>query len=171
MASGKRPVYYWDSTVWIVYFNGGTEHPDVFERLEEIVKLIKRNQVIVVTSVITRAELLEVRLGPAKLREYDDQFKRKNVVDQPVTRAVASLASDYRSHFKTLRKAGKFADAVHLATAVDNKVDEMHTTDADDLLPCNGDSILRGTQIIRPVSTTPSMLTGVGKIGTPPKKS
>jgi predicted nucleic acid-binding protein len=145
--------------MWIVYLNGGTEHPDVFERADEIVKLIRRNQVIIVTSVITRAELLERRLGPQKLRVYDEQFARKNVVEQPVTRSVCLRASDYRSHFPTLRKGAKFADAVHLATAVDNNVDELHTTDAEDLLPCNGDSMLRGTQVIRPVSDKPNLLT------------
>src|SRR6202040_778327 len=121
MPSGKRPVYYWESSIWIVYFNEGRQHADVYERIEEILKLVRRNQAILVTSVITRAELLEAKLGPANLRAYDDLFSRKNIVDQPVTRTVAMLASDYRSHFRTLRKAGNFADAIHLATAVDNK--------------------------------------------------
>src|SRR4051794_4351861 len=112
MASGDRPVYYWETSMWIVYLNGGTEHPDVFVRAEEIAKLIRRNQVLIVTSVITRAELLEHRLGPQKLRTYDDQFARKNVIEQPVTRAVCLRASDFRSHFATLRKGAKFADAV-----------------------------------------------------------
>lgn len=168
MPSGSRPVYYWDANVWIVYFNEGREHPDVFERIEEFFKLIRRNQITIVTSVITRVELLEARLGPKNLRDYDDLFSRKNIIDHPVTRSIAMLASDYRSHFATLRKAGKFADAIHLATAVDNKVDELHTTDAGDLLPCNGDSILRGTQVIRP-ATTPKLFTGVEKLELPAK--
>lgn len=166
MASGKRHVYYWDSSIWIVYFNAGKQHPDVFERAEEILAEVKRGQTIIITSVITRAELLELHLGAANLRDYDDQFKRRSIVDQPVTRAITSLASDYRSHFVTLRKAHKFADAIHLATAVENKVDEMHTTDEDDLLPCNGDSILRGTQVIRPVSATPKLWTAGGTMPT-----
>ena len=157
MASGDRPVYYWDTNMWIVYLNGGTEHPDVYERAEEIAKLIRRNQVTIVTSVITRAELLDRRLGPVKLRKYDEQLQRKNVVEQPVTRATCVRASDFRSHFPSIRKGPKFADAIHLATAVDNHVDELHTTDEDDLLPCNGDTMLGGTQVVRPVSDKPSL--------------
>jgi predicted nucleic acid-binding protein len=167
MPSGRRPVYYWESSIWIVYFNEGRQHPDVFERIEEILKLVRRNQVTLVTSVITRAELLEDKLGPASLRAYDDLFSRRNIVDQPVTRSITMLASDYRSHFATLRKAGKFADAIHLATAVDNKADEFHTTDAGDLLPCNGDSMLRGTQVIRPSTAAPHLFTGVGALPVP----
>lgn len=159
--AAERPVYYWESSIWIVYFNEGRQHPDVYEYLDEIFTLIMRDQVIIVTSVITRAELLESRLGPKNLRSYDDLFARKNIVDQPVTRAITMLASDYRSHFGSLTKAGKFADAIHLATAVDNKVDEMHTTDADDLLPCDGDQLLRGTRVVRPVSDLPKLFTSV----------
>jgi predicted nucleic acid-binding protein len=166
-SGGDRPVYYWDSNIWITYFNEGRQHPDVFERIEELLAMVKRKQVIIITSVITRAELLELHIGPQNLRFYDDQFSRPNVRDQPVTRSITSLASDYRSHFRTLRKAGKFADALHLATAVDNKVDELHTTDADDLLPCDGDTMLRGTRVIRPVSSTPGLFTGHGS-GKPP---
>lgn len=160
MASGKRgkgPVYYWETSIWIVYFNEGSEHPDVFERIEEMMALIKNKQITVLTSVLTRVELLELRTPPQKLRFYDEQLDRRNVHDVALTRSIAALASDYRSHFPSLKSGKKIADAIHLATAVDATVDEMHTTDASELLRCNGDPMLRGTQIIRPVSSTPSL--------------
>ena len=170
MASGK-PVYYWDTSIWIVYFNEGKQHPDVFDRLEEIVDMLKKRQATLLTSVLTRIELLQLHHGPEKLREYDAQLNRRNVHDVSITRSIATLASDYRNHFPTLRKGRKLSDAIHLATAVDAVVDEMHTTDADDLLPCNGDAILRGTQVIRPVSASPKLFTGVPPIAPqPPKK-
>lgn len=155
--------------MWITYFNEGKEHPDVFEFVEETLPMVSRRQVFLITSVITRAELLEARVGPANLRFYDDQFNRPNVIDQPVTRGICSLASDYRSHFKSLRKRGTFADALHLATAVENKVDELHTTDADDLLPCDGDLMVRGTRVVRPQPERRKLFTGVDRIPEHPR--
>ncbi|MEO8035448.1 MAG: PIN domain-containing protein, partial [Acidobacteriota bacterium] len=152
-----KPLYYWESSIWITYFNEGSQHPDVFERIEEMIDLIKKKQITVLTSGLTRVELLELRIDPAKLRFYDEQLNRRNVHDVAVTRSIAALASDYRSHFPSLKSGKKIADAIHLATAVDAVADELHTTDEDDLLPCNGDSMLRGTQVIRPISATPSL--------------
>ena len=164
MPSGRR-IYYWETSIWIVYLNEGKEHPDVFERLEEIITEVKARQVTLLTSVLTRIELLEMHHGPAKMRQYDAQLDRRNVHDVAITRQIAALASNFRNHFPSLKSGKKLSDAIHLATAVDVVADELHTTDEDDLLKCNGDPILNGLVVSRPVSAMPKLFTGVPPLG------
>ena len=169
MPFGKsKPAYYWESSIFITWFLGGTQHPDVFDALGEIVKSVNRNQVQIVTSVLTRAELLESNLPSGAIRTYDALFQRRsgNMIEQPIVKSVAELASSLRAHFPALKKAKRMQDALHLATAVAYSVDEMHTTD-DALLACDGDPLLRGVRVLKPSTPQAGLLKGVPPIVTP----
>lgn len=158
-----KVAYYWETSIFITWFLGGSQHPDVFEALEEIARKVSRNQAQIVTSVLTRAELLESKLPTNAIHTYDAMFQRRNFIEQPIIRSIAEMTSNLRAHFPSLMKSKRMQDALHLSTAVTYSVDEMHTTDGD-LLKCDGDPMLRGVRILKPSTPQVGLLTGIGTL-------
>jgi predicted nucleic acid-binding protein len=110
---------YWDASVFIAYFQAGSD-PEHVRRREEVRLLLQeaeRGETLIVTSAFTRAE---VRRGVDVPGYFAEQhaiitafFKQPFVELVPVDRAIGELAAEYGERFN-LRPP----DAVQLATAV-----------------------------------------------------
>lgn len=69
------------------------------EALAEVAKLVQRDQVILITSMLTRAEILESKLKPGVMDKYDLLTRRTNVVPQALDLPVAKLTSKIRDFY------------------------------------------------------------------------
>jgi len=133
------PKYYWDSGLFIAWFKDEKRKPGEMQGLAEVVSMIDKKEAILVTSVITRTEVLESTLSDENKGMFDKLFKRTNCKQVDVTAPISELAHDIREFCKnsTGKNLGT-PDSQHLATAIVYKCDELHTFDEDDMTPLNG---------------------------------
>lgn len=131
---------YWDSCVWLGLIN---EEPDKLPRCQHVIQLARAGHLEIWTSALTLAEVFKVTQpgGPQAIPAESDA-KFEDFLDQDFV-VIAQLDVD-TGHLarRLLRQHGKLKkppDAVHLATAVLNDLDEFHTFDGVNLLPLNGD--------------------------------
>jgi len=132
MPTGKDHIVYWDTCVFLAWMKDEKRQPGDMEGLGKIASLVERAEVILVTSTLTRAEILNSMTSPDAMKKYDLLLRRSNVVPQNVDLPVAKLTSELmdfylKSDFELLTP-----DAIHLATALHYSVNEFHTFDGAD---------------------------------------
>lgn len=134
------PKYYWDACAWIALIQ---QEKNRFDDLSFIVDQARDDKVEIWTSNFTLAEVFK--------RPCDGQAKGLSVVDDTafeaflaqadvVTRVqvdfdVGTLARRLLRSYPTIAKP---QDAIHLATALLNDVDELHTYDRANLTGLSG---------------------------------
>ena len=137
-----KPKYYWDACMWIALIN---KEANRFEACRYIIEQAQRGDVEIWTSTFTYAEVFKRKCGDENtgLTVGDDQafedyleqdFVKLIQVDVDVGRAARKLL---RAH----STIGKPQDAVHVASALIENIDELHTFDRADLLAL--DSVLK----------------------------
>ena len=133
------PKYYWDSGLFIAWFKDEEREPGEMQGLAEVVSMIDKKEATLVTSVITRIEVLESSLSNDNKGQLDNLFKRTNCIQVDVDAPISELAHDIREYYKNLTgKNLKTPDCTHLATAIVWECDELHTFDEDDMISLNG---------------------------------
>lgn len=123
MARRKR--IYWDSDAFLGYFNN---EPDKQSKCEGVLQAADEGAVVIVTSALTLTEVLYVK-GKSKMdvskRDLVDQFFKSDYISvHNVTRPIANMARDLVWDHNVRPK-----DAIHVATATINKVEELNTFD------------------------------------------
>lgn len=133
MADIKR--IYWDSCVWIGLIN---EEPDKVELCKEVLRQAKAGEVEIWTSSLTLAEVFKRKCGVAAAgidessdRNFESYIQQEFLVEVQVDHDVGVTARRLLRAHPELKKP---MDAIHLATAALNNVDEMHTFDGANLL-------------------------------------
>lgn len=139
----RVPTVYWDSCVWIGHIN---KEPDKFPRTSYVLRQAANEKVQIVTSAFTLAEVLkrkcDAETDQVGIAEAEDDTFADLLVEPFVTvvnadwEAGATARDLYRKH--RVHGLKKPQDALHLATAVLENVDEMHTFDGCDLLKLKG---------------------------------
>ena len=153
-APRERKPFYWDSCLFIDLIGRTGGYLTV---LDQMCEAAKQKEIILVTSALTLAEVLGRRDTPAKpggpnrrISEEEEQkviafFKHEYISIRPFDRFIGEEAGRIaRKHSLWPR------DAIHVATAVHNRVPVLQTTD--------GQKSSRG------------LLNKNGKIGAPPLK-
>ena len=153
---------YWDSCVFLAYFKNEVRPAGEMEGLLDLAKEVDAGKRTLVTSVMTRMEILRSTLTPEQNRKYDLLFKRRNLQEMPIDRRVVALAHDLRDFYQ---KVGDglptlaTPDAIHLATAIQYQVDVFYTFDGRNearkrrgLLPLNGNVAGRSLTVMRPLA-------------------
>lgn len=146
----KRKVY-WDACIWFALIK---QEPGRFARCQHIVDLARKGEVEIWTSALTLAEVFRKQCGgteasglPAdKDKEFEDFLAQDFVIEVQLDRPIGVAARRLLRAHAPLRKP---QDAVHLASAVWNDLDEFHTFDAVDLLCLNGSINTRGGRPLR----------------------
>jgi predicted nucleic acid-binding protein len=172
MRKTGRKTYYWDSSSFIAWLNGGKGHSkDVIDGLDAIAKEINENRAILCTSVITETEVLQGKLSPEQITKFQNLFKRRNVISIGVDSKIARLASEIRNYYSTKKVRISTPDSIHLATAIIYGADEFHTLDGDgerqrpsDLLRLNGDVAGHSLHIRIPIAVQPCLFSGVDSL-------
>ena len=99
------------------------------EGLGKIAELVHRAEVVLVTSTLTRAEILQSKTTPEAMKRYDMLLRRSNVVAQNMDLPIAKLTSELMDYYLQSDFELLTPDAIHLATAIHVNVDEFHTFD------------------------------------------
>ena len=147
----QTPKYYWDSGLFIAWLKDETRKPGEMEGLAEVVSMIDKKEAILITSVITRTEVLESSLTSENKGKFDLLFKRTNCIQVDVNAPISEMAHDIREFYKT--KTGKnlkTPDSTHLATAIIYQCDELQTFDEDDMIPLSGNVADHNLVICKP---------------------
>jgi predicted nucleic acid-binding protein len=130
-----KPRYYWDACAWIALIQQETNR---FDDLSFVIEEAKNKKVEIWTSNFTLAEVYKRACNGEQrglLQEQDQAFE-DYILQDFVTRVqvdydVGVLA---RRLLRTYPVIQKPQDGIHLATALLNNLDELHTFDRENLL-------------------------------------
>jgi predicted nucleic acid-binding protein len=164
--AGANPLYYWDTCLFLAWLNDEERKAGEMDGVREVIARHKRREVRLVTSVLTRVEVLQARIPAGVGTSFTDLLKRMTQLG--IDTKVASLAHDLREHYviNAATYGGKTLstpDAIHLATAIHYRVDEFHTFDNGGsgkhlgLLPLSGDVGGHRLKICKPESRNPQL--------------
>ena len=110
-----REIVYWDACIFLAWLKDEPNDPGVVEGIEEIVRQVHNNQVILITSVMTQTEILESRLPKEAQTKFENVFKRRNVVWINHDTRVGKLSHEIRDYYDQRSTKLSSADCVHLA--------------------------------------------------------
>ncbi len=158
--AGANPVYYWDTCLFLAWLQDENRKRDEMDGLREVITRYKRREVRLVTSVLTQVEVLQSKMPAGINNAFADLLKRMTRVSVDIK--IAALAHDIRDHYvKSGGKTLSVPDAIHLATAIQYRVDEFHTFDGEGnsrylgLLPLSGNVGGHKLTICKPKARNP----------------
>ena len=127
--SKRLPVYYWDSCVFIAWLSNDPAHADHMAGIRQIAGEVDKGKVNLVTSTITRIEILSNKMPAEAAQQFKDFLKRENVKEEPVHQKIGELAAEIRneSSAKWNMKTISVPDAIHMATAFRSSANALHT--------------------------------------------
>src|SRR5260370_30976331 len=147
MKTGKR-TFYWDANVFIAWLKGETCWPQsVITGMEDVAREVHANRATLFTSTLTSTEIFQGGLSKTQKERLAALLQRTNVQQIAPDTRVADRASIIREFYNKNGDKIKTPDAIHLATAIIYKADELQTMDGLDtkngkktkLLALNGD--------------------------------
>jgi predicted nucleic acid-binding protein len=124
---------YWDTCVWLAWLTKQGD-PGHLAGLEQFAEQFESGKKTLITSALTRVEVLQCTLTEEQRDCYRLLFKRRNFQEIPITGVIIDLAHDIRNFYQQQKmKGGASApttpDAIHLATAIKFGASEFHTFD------------------------------------------
>lgn len=178
MAGKRIPTYYWDTCIMLDHLQGSSPEPGVMDGIDQCAEAVEQREAKLITSVITRLEVLESKTSDAAFKKFASMFDGESKHMIQVTPPIVDEAVRIRTQFPGL----SVPDCLHLATAILYEADEFHTRDGSGtakksrkLLPYNGNEKLKGLKIcIPPVTqlllpeirtTKPRLIKGAKKDG------
>ncbi len=146
MKAGKKVVY-WDTPVWLAWLLGERQWPEtVLAGIEDVVLNLESGKLKLLTSSITRSEVLQGRLTTEQKNLWTSIMRRSDVSAIAADDRVNDRSAAIREYHQSRGVKILTPDAIHLATAVLYKADEFQTMDGLDksgkpkrLLALNGD--------------------------------
>lgn len=132
MIMNGKQILYWDTCIFIAWLKDEPRHSDEKQGIRELVELIHTDRAILLTSLITRIEVLDCTLSNSAQENFNKLFQRKNFQEKVVNQRIALLAHDIRNFYQKVEKNAvniKVPDAIHLATAIHYRADKFYTFD------------------------------------------
>jgi predicted nucleic acid-binding protein len=143
--------------------------PGELEGIDEMIRSIEAGDSILMTSAITRIEVLESTLTTAQQQAFVIAISRRPVQTVACSMRVADKAHELRDFYQAKGDKLTTPDAIHLATAIIFGADVFYTFDGAGgqskpkrnlkLLPLNGSVANHPLRIERPMGT-PSLFPG-----------
>lgn len=138
-----RPRYYWDACAWIALIQ---QEPGRFDCLNYLIDRAKGGDVEIWTSMFTLAEVYKRQcdgelkgIPPKQDQAFEDLILQNFVQRVQVDFDIGVLARRLLRLHPEIRKP---QDGIHLASALLNDLDELHTFDRENLTDLSG-KILR----------------------------
>ena len=131
MANINKKIY-WDACIFLAWIYDEPKEPDVIDGIEEMVRDVDNNRVKLITSIVTRTEILESRLNAEARDRFDKIFKRRNVVMINLDTRISDLSHDIRDFHYQQGHVLSTPDSQHLATAIIHNVDIFYTLDGSE---------------------------------------
>jgi predicted nucleic acid-binding protein len=145
----KRRIVSWDTAIFLAWIMDEVAiwGEDVMKGIDQVISEAYANQTVMLTSVLTRGEILEAHLTREQRGKFDSIFSHRNVILIDIDRRIMDAVAVIRNHYKKPEAATiGLADAIHLATAIHYEAHVFLTLDGGgkrprrcDLLPLNGD--------------------------------
>ena len=133
------PRYYWDACMWIALIKRESGR---FDACRIVIEKAQRGEVEIWTSSFTLAEVWKRRCSgeDAGLAESDDEAFEDYIEQDFIIRVAVDVdvGTAARRLLRKFPSVGKPQDAIHVATALIENVDELHTFDRQDLLSLDG---------------------------------
>lgn len=122
----KKERRYWDSDCFLSWLN---DEPGKADLCGDVLVETSEGKILIVTSALTITEVLKLK-GKSKIpveqeKEVIDFFRNEYIVIRNVTRYIAECARNYVWYNGINPK-----DAIHVATAVDDKLTLLNTFDS-----------------------------------------
>ena len=159
MKTGKKRLFYWDANVFIAWLKGETcWPPSVITGMNDVAREVSENRAVLFTSTVTNTEILQGTLTQTQKTRLADLMQRTNVLQIAADARITDRASAIREYYNTRGNKIKTPDAIHLATAILYKANEMQTMDGLDtkgdkktkLLSLSGDVAGHDLLIVNP---------------------
>lgn len=130
---------YWDACVWISMVNGYAARE---ANCLDVIRRARDGELEIWTSSLSLAEVFKAKvngdhlaLEEVKDQAFADYIEQDFVQEVQVDHDVGMYARKLLRQFGPLKKPN---DGIHLATAVLNNCDELHTYDSENLIPLSG---------------------------------
>lgn len=160
MRRGK-PSIYWDTCIFLAWLKDEKRPNNEMDGVKFIADEIHNDHIILMTSVVTRGEVLESTLDNKGLQLWNDFFKRTKVREVVAAGKIMDLTHSIRDYYQQQKSVDglptlTLPDATHLATAIIYGAHEFHTFDEHDkpkrkaLLPLNGNVAGHNLKICKP---------------------
>lgn len=129
--TGKTPRIYWDSCIFLALIKGEKLTPDIDAAISDAAEAADEGKLTIVTSVLTRAEVLDAKWTKAEADRFTTVLDQGVVEEYVIDQRIAGLASQIRSGYvsRVPPISVKTPDSLHLATAIIAGVEEMWTLD------------------------------------------
>jgi len=134
MATG-RLIFYWDTAPLIAWITDEKRRdPLEMAGLAEVVEMVDRGHAVLMTSVLWRAEVLDLHISPMQRRRLEEAFDGRSLIEVSIDSRILDLTSEIRSNQKSSKRKDvlkniRVPDAIHLATAIQYGATEFHTFD------------------------------------------
>ena len=127
---------YWDACVWLSLIN--EDEAGRVARCNYIIEQAQAGSIQIWTSSISLAEVFKkkcegknISLEESKDIDFEKYIEQEFLTEVQVDHDIGLLARRLLRKFPELKKPN---DAIHLATAALNNIDELHTFDAENLI-------------------------------------
>lgn len=137
----KKLTYYWDACIFYEWLGKETIKPNKKSGIQQILNENKKQENLIITSVITHLEVLPSKLDDKGANDESDYlalFDAEHFSEIEMSTNIVLLAREIRDFYYIPpnengqnSKMMDLGDAIHLATAVIYKADEFHTRDED----------------------------------------
>ncbi|MCH8916820.1 MAG: PIN domain-containing protein [Proteobacteria bacterium] len=137
--SGDKTTVYVDSCVLIAWLQNENRKPGEMEGVSGLVAGVDAGEIILVTSALTKTEILECTLTVEAIEMFERFTHRRSVQIKDVTSRISTLAGEIRSYYQSLKDSNKTnlptlstPDAIHIATAIYWECEQFFTFDEID---------------------------------------
>lgn len=133
--SGNKNIVYWDACLFYAHIKKEITHgQDILDAIREMADKMDNGGLYILTSTLTLAEVLRAKLIDEDGNDRNEDFKKlrykPRLLWKNVTTRITELAQEIRDeiHNETRKRIGT-PDAIHLSTAIINRVDVFYTLD------------------------------------------
>ena len=143
--------------------------PQETEGIKQLINHIQAADLNMITSVLTKCEVLECTLTPKAITDLENVLLRQNVILADTNEAIWKLTMRLRNYYKAIHDGLPtltIPDAVHLATAITYEADIFYSMDEKDeprkrraLIPLSGNVGGYDLKIEKPLAL-PDLFTG-----------
>ena len=133
MADSKK--IYWDACIWIAFIN---REEGKFPQCDYLVEQARKNKLTIWTSCLSLAEVFKkkcagenIALPEEKDVAFEDYVHQDFFFEIQMDHDIGVEARKLLRTYKILKKP---TDAIHLASAIINNLDEFHTFDYENIL-------------------------------------
>jgi predicted nucleic acid-binding protein len=145
----RKTRFCWESGIFIAILTGEQRPPEELSGLREVMELVERNVATVVVSASATGEVLNRNDDPTVRERFNALFKTPSFFRADTNQAIWERAAAIREAGVQDGRRIKTPDAVHIATAIEYRVDALHTFDGK-LLKLSGKDYVEGLKICTP---------------------